>query len=62
MTVEDLPGYLKKHWPMIPGQLLAGSYRPSPVLRKEIPKPGGGVRELGIPTAPAYFVVVQRRF
>ena len=50
MTVDDLPGYLKKHWPTIRAQLLEGSYRPSPVLRKEIPKPGGGVRELGIPT------------
>lgn len=50
MTVEDLPGYLKKHWPTLRGQLLEGSYRPSPVLRKEIPKSGGGVRELGIPT------------
>lgn len=50
MTVEDLPGYLKTHWPTIRGQLLEGSYRPSPVLRKEIPKSGGGVRELGIPT------------
>lgn len=50
MTVEDLPGYLKTHWPPIRGQLLEGSYRPSPVLRKEIPKPGGVVRELGIPT------------
>lgn len=50
MTVEDLPGYLKTHWPTIRGQLLDGRYRPSPVLRKEIPKTGGGVRELGIPT------------
>ena len=50
MTVEDLPGYLKTHWPTIRAQLFEGSYRPSPVLRKEIPKPGGGVRELGIPT------------
>jgi len=50
MTVEELPEYLKKHWPAIRVQLLEGSYRPQPVLRKEIPKPGGGVRELGIPT------------
>lgn len=35
MTVEDLPGYLKKHWPTIRGQRLDGSYRPSPVLRLE---------------------------
>ncbi len=50
MTVDQLPGYLRKHWPGIRAQLLEGRYRPSPVLRKEIPKPGGGVRELGIPT------------
>ena len=50
MTVDELPGHLKTHWPEIRAALLEGSYRPQPVLRKEIPKPGGGVRELGIPT------------
>jgi RNA-directed DNA polymerase len=50
MTVEELPRHLKAHWPEIRAALLEGSYRPQPVLRKEIPKPGGGVRELGIPT------------
>ena len=50
MTVEMLPGHLRTHWPAIRAALLDGSYRPQPVLRKEIPKPGGGVRELGIPT------------
>jgi len=50
MTVEELPGHLRKHWPEIRESLFDGSYRPRPVLRKEIPKPGGGVRELGIPT------------
>ncbi|MCE7729347.1 group II intron reverse transcriptase/maturase [Vibrio campbellii] len=30
--------------------LLDGSYQPSPVLGVEIPKPNGGVRQLGIPT------------
>ena len=49
MTVAQLPKYIKKHWPAIRGQLLEGSYRPQPVLRKEIPKASGGVRELGIP-------------
>jgi RNA-directed DNA polymerase len=50
MTVDQLPGYLRTHWPEIRASLLDGNYRPQPVLRKEIPKPGGGVRELGIPT------------
>jgi RNA-directed DNA polymerase len=50
MTVEELPDYLREHWSEIRAAVLDGSYRPQPVLRKEIPKPGGGVRELGIPT------------
>ena len=50
MTVEELPGYLKEHWPAIREQLLSGTYKPQPVRRVEIPKPDGGVRQLGIPT------------
>jgi RNA-directed DNA polymerase len=50
MSVEQLPGYLKEHWPAIREQLLSGTYRPQPVRRVEIPKPDGGVRQLGIPT------------
>ena len=50
MSVEELPGYLKEHWPAIREQLLSGTYRPQPVRRVEIPKPDGGVRQLGIPT------------
>jgi RNA-directed DNA polymerase len=50
MTVEQLPGYLKEHWPAIREQLLEGTYKPQPVKRVEIPKPDGGVRQLGIPT------------
>jgi RNA-directed DNA polymerase len=50
MTVEQLPGYLKEHWPAIREQLLIGTYKPQPVRRVEIPKPDGGVRQLGIPT------------
>lgn len=53
MTVADLPGYLKQHWPAIRGQLLSGSCKPQAVRWVEIPKPEGGVRKLGIPTVLA---------
>ena len=49
-TVEDLPVDLKRDWPVIREQLLTGHYQPSAVKRVELPKPGGGVRMLGIPT------------
>lgn len=50
MTVEALRPHLKAVWPEIRQRLDAGTYRPSPVRRVTIPKPGGGVRELGVPT------------
>jgi group II intron reverse transcriptase/maturase len=51
MTVNELPDYLREHWPRLKQELLEGSYRPQPVKRVEIPKPDGGVRMLCIPTA-----------
>ena len=50
MTVDQLPGYLRRHWLKIREDLLNSTYKPLPVKRKEIPKPDGGVRLLGIPT------------
>jgi RNA-directed DNA polymerase len=50
MTVGQLRGYLDRHWPKIEASLLDGSYEPMPAMRKEIDKPDGGVRLLGIPT------------
>jgi RNA-directed DNA polymerase len=50
MTVDELPSYLREHWPRIRGALLEGQYKPQAVLRREIPKSGGGTRELGVPT------------
>jgi RNA-directed DNA polymerase len=56
MTVDQLPEYLKQHWPATRAQLLSGTYEPKPVKRVEIPKPDGGVRKLGIPTVLDRFV------
>ena len=50
LSVGQTAEYLQVHWPQVKGQLFAGSYRPQPVRRVQIPKPGGGMRELGIPT------------
>jgi len=50
MTVGELPDHLRVHWPSIREKLEAGRYEPSPVKRVEIPKPGKGRRQLGIPT------------
>jgi group II intron reverse transcriptase/maturase len=56
MTVDELPGYLKQEWPRLREELLAGDYVPQPVLRQQIDKPGGGKRELGIPTVVDRFI------
>ena len=56
MSVSELPDYLRHHWPELKAQLLSGSYRPSPVRRVTIPKPGGGERLLGIPTVVDRFI------
>jgi RNA-directed DNA polymerase len=68
MTVAELAGHLRAHWPSIKAELLAGTYQPQPVKRQPIPKPGGGVRQLGIPcvldrfTQQAILQVLQPRF
>jgi group II intron reverse transcriptase/maturase len=56
MTVDELPQYLVEHWEDLRAKLVAGSYQPKPVKRQEIPKSGGGVRELGIPCALDRFI------
>src|SRR2546425_536516 len=54
VTVDELPDY--RDLLAIREQLLSGTYKPQPVKRVEIPKPDGGVRKLGIPTALDRFV------
>jgi group II intron reverse transcriptase/maturase len=68
MTVDELPRHLAEHWEELRAKLLAGTYQPKPVKRQEIPKSGGGMRELGIPTVLDRFIqqailqVLQPRF
>jgi RNA-directed DNA polymerase len=68
MTVEQLPAYLKQHWPEIREQVQSGTYKPQPVLRVEIPKTDGGIRKLGIPVVVDRFLqqavmqVLQRKW
>lgn len=50
VTTSELNNYLKLHWSQHKESLLAGTYQPKPVRKVEIPKPNGGVRQLGIPT------------
>jgi len=50
MTARELQGWLAEHKEELIASLLDGTYRPQVVRGVKIPKPGGGVRQLGIPT------------
>ena len=56
MTVEELGPYLSENGENIREQLRTRKYKPQPVRRVEIPKPDGGVRNLGVPTVADRFV------
>ena len=65
---NERPGTDRLMEEVVRKELLAGTYQPRPVKRQEIPKSGGGVRELGIPTVldrlvqQAILQVLQPRF
>ena len=50
ITIEEVDKYLKENWEDIQEKIRRRKYKPKPVKRVEIPKPNGGVRNLGIPT------------
>ena len=56
MAVESLKSHLQQNWKQIEEQMKTGKYKPQAVRRVEIPKPGGGVRKLGIPTVTDRFI------
>jgi RNA-directed DNA polymerase len=56
MTGDDLGEYLQAHWPTIRAALLAGTYVPQSVRRTEIPQPGGGTRNVSLPTVLDRFI------
>ena len=50
VRIEDIDQYLRDNWVEIRERIRQRKYKPQPVLRVEIPKPSGGVRNLGIPS------------
>ena len=52
-SIEDFEADLKNNLYRIWNRMSSGSYFPPPVKAVEIPKPHGGVRVLGVPTAAA---------
>lgn len=50
MPIDAFMAFAREHWEKIRSSILAGSYKPLPVRRVEIPKATGGTRPLGIPT------------
>jgi group II intron reverse transcriptase/maturase len=56
MKCEQLVEHLRAHGESLRTKLLAGTYVPSAVRRKSLPKPGGGERHLGIGTVQDRFI------
>ncbi len=56
MRADELRLWLRTNWKGLVRALLDETYRPQAVRRHEIPKDGGGVRVLGIPTVLDRFI------
>ncbi|MCR6639382.1 MAG: group II intron reverse transcriptase/maturase [Sporocytophaga sp.] len=53
---DSLRPFIYTHYQALRKSILESSYKPSPVRKVEIPKPGGGMRMLGIPTVLDRFI------
>lgn len=56
VRVDELKSQIHENFPLIKEALLTGNYQPSLVRKVEIPKPNGGIRQLGIPTVMDRFL------
>jgi group II intron reverse transcriptase/maturase len=56
MKINELKEHLSENGEKIKEQIRTRKYKPSPVRRVEIPKPDGGIRNLGVPTVTDRFI------